>query len=111
MSCYESIYCENFNRAFADETSLIVDIRDKNSFDAGCIPGATRFDERLLWKMRKTQQRHQPIVVYCYHGISSKEIASLLCSIGFTRVYNLEGGYAAWTAHLAHSDSIKTVGS
>lgn len=101
MSCYESIFCENINGLSSSEPALIVDIRDKNSFDAGKIPGATRFDEATLWRMRKTSQRHQPIIVYCYHGISSKEIATLLCSIGFTRVYNLEGGYAAWSAHLA----------
>jgi len=101
MACYESIYCNSIDQlSRTEEPALIVDIRDQNSFDAGRIPGATRFDETKLWKLRKTPQRHHPIVVYCYHGISSKEIASLLCSIGFTRVYNLEGGYAAWSEHL-----------
>ena len=36
------------------------------------------------------------IIVYCYHGNSSQDVANFLTSHGFTDVYSLKGGYEEW---------------
>ena len=46
--------------------------------------------------------KDRPLVVYCYHGHSSQMAARFLVDQGFTEVYNLEGGYEAWT-HTKHT--------
>ncbi|EEZ42274.1 thiosulfate sulfurtransferase GlpE [Photobacterium damselae subsp. damselae CIP 102761] len=38
----------------------------------------------------------QPVIVMCYHGISSQGAAQYLLHQGFEQVYSLEGGFEAW---------------
>jgi rhodanese-related sulfurtransferase len=38
-----------------------------------------------------------PIAVYCRNGQTSAQTAKRLLKAGFTKVYWLEGGLAAWT--------------
>lgn len=97
MTSYKNISKENAIEIMDNDSSLIIDIRDVKSYNEGKLPGATRFDEKEIMRLRKTPQRHSPVLVYCYHGNSSKEIATLLCALGFTDVYNLDGGYTAWS--------------
>lgn len=37
-----------------------------------------------------------PLVVVCYHGISSQNAAQYLHEQGFDDVYSLDGGFQAW---------------
>jgi ankyrin repeat protein len=36
------------------------------------------------------------VLVYCYHGNSSRDICQFIAGFGFKRVYNLVGGWQAW---------------
>ena len=38
-----------------------------------------------------------PVIVCCYHGISSQQAAQFLIHQGFEEVYSLDGGFAAWS--------------
>jgi len=38
------------------------------------------------------------LVFHCHHGVRSRSAAEHFLSLGFTRVYNLEGGIDAWSA-------------
>jgi thiosulfate sulfurtransferase len=38
----------------------------------------------------------QPILVMCYHGISSQGAAQYLVNQGFEEVYSVDGGFEAW---------------
>jgi thiosulfate sulfurtransferase len=37
-----------------------------------------------------------PVIVCCYHGISSQQAAQFLIHQGFEEVYSLDGGFEAW---------------
>ena len=37
-----------------------------------------------------------PVIVCCYHGISSQQAAQFLIHQGYDEVYSLDGGYEAW---------------
>jgi monothiol glutaredoxin len=41
--------------------------------------------------------REHPVAFYCHHGIRSRAAAEEVLREGFTKVYNLEGGIAAWS--------------
>jgi thiosulfate sulfurtransferase len=45
-----------------------------------------------------------PVVVCCYHGISSQQAAQFLISQDFTEVYSLDGGFTDW--QLQHPDTV-----
>ncbi len=44
-----------------------------------------------------------PIVFHCHHGMRSRAAAEEAIGRGFTRVYNLEGGIAAWSEEIDSS--------
>ena len=98
MHQYDNISIDKAKQIIENGSCAVFDIRDDNSFKQGCIPGAKRFDDQIIRKMRKTDQRNSPVLIYCYHGNSSKDVARMLCDFGFSNVYSLNGGYTAWKA-------------
>jgi hydroxyacylglutathione hydrolase len=80
-----------------DEPGLqIVDVRDPSEQRSGVVPGAVRIPlARLLDGLRELDAT-APTIVYCAAGYRSSIAASLLRSVGFTHVADLQGGYDAW---------------
>lgn len=75
----------------------VLDTRDQRSFERGHLPGARPADDANIGRLIRSKQPDRPILVYCYHGNSSRDLCRLLSGFGFTQVYNLEGGWPAWT--------------
>ena len=74
----------------------IVDVRNPSEQEAGLVPRA-----RCIPLARLLDRYHEldptaPTVVYCAAGYRSSIAASLLRSVGFTQVADLQGGYDAW---------------
>ncbi|MAC46069.1 thiosulfate sulfurtransferase GlpE [Oceanospirillum beijerinckii] len=76
--------------------TVIVDIRDPNSFAAGNISGSLHLDNENVQAFIEQNNKSQPVVVCCYHGNSSQSAAQFLFEQGFTEVYSLNGGYEQW---------------
>ncbi|MGB0893128.1 MAG: thiosulfate sulfurtransferase GlpE [Parashewanella sp.] len=74
----------------------LVDIRDPESFEAGHIPNAIRLYNDYLSEFLAEADLDSPLVVVCYHGISSVSAAEYLIQQGFDDVYSLDGGFQAW---------------
>ncbi|EDQ02479.1 thiosulfate sulfurtransferase GlpE [Shewanella benthica] len=79
----------------------IVDIRDAASFASGHVQGAINLNNENLASFVAEADMDQPLIVVCYHGISSQGAAEYLVEQGFDDVYSLDGGYQAW--HQAHA--------
>jgi rhodanese-related sulfurtransferase len=79
-----------------DPDTVVIDIRDTQSFEADHIPGAIAISDQVMSQLIRSRSQPRPVVVYCYRGISSKDICRLLASAGLSEVYNLEGGWQAW---------------
>jgi rhodanese-related sulfurtransferase len=98
MQRYKNISIFQAQEVLTDDSCIVLDIRDDRSYAQGHLAGARRFDEQTLRWMRKAAQRHAPVLVYCYHGNSSKDVAQLICEFGFSNVFSMDGGYTAWEA-------------
>jgi len=75
---------------------IIVDIRQKLHFLQESIPHSVHIDDTNFENFIYETDLDRPIVVVCYHGISSKHVATLFLDRGFETVYSLAGGYEAW---------------
>ena len=87
-----------------DDSHIVVDIRDANSFANGRIKNAIHLTNENISDFLREADPDFPVVVCCYHGHSSQQAAQFLISQDFTQVYSLDGGYAQW--QLQHSDKI-----
>lgn len=74
----------------------IADIRDALSFQAGHIRHAKRVDNSNLNSFMAQAAQDKPLLVCCYHGMSSRGAAEFFASQGYQEVYSLEGGFEMW---------------
>lgn len=92
--------------ALRDEPDLLVfDMRDPASYAAGHLDGAVPVTDSAVRQLIKSRQRQRPVLVYCYHGNSSRDLCELLAGFGFERVHNLVGGWQAWKQGIGAQDS------
>jgi len=75
---------------------LILDMRDFRSYLAGHHPKGLHLNDSNLRSLLKHTAKHVPILIYCYHGNSSQDMAQLFSDFGFAEVYSLDGGWEAW---------------
>ncbi len=76
----------------------IVDIRERDEFEQGYIPGS-KFIPRghLEFQIEDYEpDRDAPIVLYCAGGVRSALAAKALQEMGYRNVYSLAGGFSAW---------------
>jgi hydroxyacylglutathione hydrolase len=76
----------------------VVDVRNPAEQEAGVLPGALRIPLARLLDGAAELDPAAPTVVYCAGGYRSSIAASLLRSLGFTQVADIQGGYGAWLA-------------
>ncbi|MBY6019396.1 thiosulfate sulfurtransferase GlpE [Ferrimonas balearica] len=96
MSQYQCLPLPQFDTLLAERPAQIVDIRDPNAFAAGHIPGAQHLHNGNLAEFILNAEFDEPLVVCCYHGISSQSAAAYLAEQGFEEVYSLDGGYEGY---------------
>lgn len=93
---YQPLTVQELESILDRDNAVLLDIRDKHSYQQAHIPGAQLADDRTIRRLIGERQPGRHIVVYCYHGNSSRDFCGLLTGFGFTRLYNLEGGWQAW---------------
>lgn len=77
---------------------LIVDIRERDEYEEGHVPGAL-FIPRGFLELRIEQHAFDPetpIVLYCAGGVRSALAARNLKEMGYSNVESLIGGYNGW---------------
>ena len=96
---FQDISIKDFKKDLQHK-ALIIDIRDEESYHRGNISGSVNYSSediiRLIKDSDKKEERNRDIVICCYHGNSSRKVASFLSENGFNNIYSLIGGFAAW---------------
>ncbi len=82
----------------------LIDVREKEEWDAGHIPGAewialSRFPE--TYREVLGTNYNEVLVLQCKSGKRSMSACEFLQGEGFEELYNLEGGILAWEAWTA----------
>lgn len=76
----------------------VIDVRTKNEYDQGHIPGVLLVDFLSSDFMQKMEARDKsvPIIIHCAVGGRSGKAASMLQNAGFKKVYDYSGGFSDW---------------
>ena len=96
---FKHMQISQLHQVLADNSHVVVDIRDPASYQASHIPGAIHLTNESLQDFLREADMDKPTVVCCYHGISSQQAAQFLVSQDFTEVYSLDGGFTDWQQH------------
>ncbi|CZF84367.1 Thiosulfate sulfurtransferase GlpE [Grimontia celer] len=79
-----------------DHHAVMVDIRDPQSFQLSHPQGAFHLTNDSIVQFMNDVDFEQPVLVMCYHGVSSQGAAQYLINQGFEQVYSVDGGFEAW---------------
>ena len=85
-------------------SATIIDIRDTASFQSGHIPGAIHLSDDTIEQFLSNTDKEKPLIVYCYHGISSQGAAAYFFEKGFKEVSSMTGGFENWRAVVCGPD-------
>lgn len=97
MSYYAEITPqEAHEKVITDGSALILDARDAYSYKESHIDGAMQAHGGLVEHLIGVGDYERPVLVYCYHGNSSKDLAEVFGRAGFKYCYSMKGGYTAW---------------
>lgn len=76
---------------------VIYDVRTRKEFAAGHIPGAENVPRGLIeWGIGDVMDANEEFVIYCAVGGRGAFATKRLKDLGYTKVYNLNGGYKGW---------------
>jgi molybdopterin/thiamine biosynthesis adenylyltransferase/rhodanese-related sulfurtransferase len=77
---------------------VLVDIREKDEWMEGYIPGAQWIPRGYLEQRIEDQvpQKDAPLILYCAGGTRSALAAKTLIDMGYTNVESMAGGFSAW---------------
>jgi rhodanese-related sulfurtransferase len=83
-----------------NQGATLLDLRDQQDYQQGHISGARHFDRASLPTATDTLKRYKgkAVIIYCDRGASGAAAVRALTKQGFTKVFNLRGGIAAWRA-------------
>ncbi len=74
----------------------LLDVREPWEFELCHIAGAQLLPLQQIPQRWNELPRDREIVVICHHGMRSMQAAGFLQQAGLSKLYNLNGGVAAW---------------
>ena len=101
VSSFSELTPSQFDQAIKSKQFKLIDVRTIDEYNSGHIKGATENDfyqtqafSNYLSKLDKDGK----YLIYCHTGRRSGLTLGTMQQMGFKTVYDLGGGYAAWTA-------------
>ncbi|MEP7182836.1 MAG: rhodanese-like domain-containing protein [Betaproteobacteria bacterium] len=80
------------------QNALVLDVRETAEYDGGHLPNAVHIPLSQLASRGGELAKHtaRPVVACCATGNRSRMAVNALAKLGFTEIYNLQGGYRGW---------------
>lgn len=82
--------------AMMQDGATLADIRDEPRFIYSHAQGAFHLTNQTFLQFEERVDFDSPIIVSCYHGISSRNVATFLVEQGYENVYSVIGGFEGW---------------
>jgi rhodanese-related sulfurtransferase len=89
---------DEFKNQVMGKNVQLVDVRTANEYAGGKIDDAINVDyfgANFKNEMEKLD-KNQALYIYCQSGRRSGEASKILTEMGFTKIFDLKGGYGSW---------------
>ena len=83
-----------------ENNAIIIDVRTGSEFASGYIDGAVNIPVDNISSINGSVDKDAVIILYCASGMRSTQAAKTLVDLGYTNVYNLDGGLINWSGEL-----------
>ena len=83
---------------------FLLDVREEYEYQDGHIKGAINLPLREILEKKDTLPKDKDIYVYCRSGHRSADAVNFLKSLGFEKVYNVDGGFIDISFNEYHKD-------
>ena len=90
---------ETYADAIAGNKVQLVDVRTSGEFHSGHIKKAVNINSMDAVNFQKSFEKlnkDKPVYLYCRSGTRSQKAARRLVDMGFSKIYDLKGGYMRW---------------
>lgn len=91
---------QEVNEEIGEENVELVDLREKDLYDAGHIPGASHIPYEEFQQRYNELSNDNRIILICHTGSMGVESADFLVQQGFDDVANFGGGMEVWEGPL-----------
>ncbi len=77
-----------------EKNAIVIDVRTSDEYLTGHIDGSINIPVDNIANI--TYNKEDIIILYCASGMRSSNAAKTLIDLGYTNVYNLDGGLINW---------------
>ncbi|OOF61619.1 thiosulfate sulfurtransferase GlpE [Rodentibacter sp. Ppn85] len=86
--------------------AILADIRDAHRYAYSHPKGAFHLTNQTFLQFEELVNFDSPIIIICYHGVSSRNVATFLAEQGYENLYSVIGGFEAWVDSNLSIDAI-----
>lgn len=78
--------------------AVLIDVREDNEYEAGHAAGAKHMGRGIIERdiVQTYPEKDTELILYCGGGFRSALSAESLQKMGYTNVWSMDGGWAAW---------------
>jgi len=88
---------EQLAKSMAGKNFVLVNVHVPHQADLPNTDLSIPFDQ-ITARLDKLPGKNSPIVLYCRSGSMSTQAAKALAAAGYTKIYEMNGGFNAWKA-------------
>jgi UPF0176 protein len=106
------VSADEWNRLIADPETLVIDTRNHYEIEIGTFPGALdpgndsfrEFPE--FARILAAGSTERPLAMYCTGGIRCEKATALMLELGYSDVYQLQGGVLSYLEQMKEGDNL-----
>ncbi|OOF79286.1 thiosulfate sulfurtransferase [Rodentibacter caecimuris] len=80
----------------AQQGAILADVRDAQRYTYSHPKGAFHLTNQTFLQFEELVDFDSPIIIICYHGVSSRNVATFLAEQGYEHLYSVIGGFDNW---------------
>ena len=99
VSRLSTVSQNKFQRLLKKKNTILLDVRTEVEYKAGHIPGSLQIDFLKTEDFKKqvaVLDKSKPYLLYCRSGKRSKDAMTVMKEMGFTKLFDLQGGFNSW---------------
>ena len=99
---FQLLEYQEYKKNIQNKNTQLIDVRTPQEYELGHISGSVNIDFRnqdVFNNSFNEFDKSKPIFLYCRSGKKKKKSADILIEMGFSKVFDLKGGFIEWNSN------------